>query len=103
MDGVIYPSGALMAEGCEVAERLTQPGTLRVRLTRDDVAALAYVAAVGLAYGAEPYYPDMWTFRGKRYPDGSQDITGQQLTAMRAYWRANLPVILANRVGADAE
>jgi hypothetical protein len=99
-DGVIYPSSELMSLGCEVADRIANTDNRRVTVTAEEVRAVAYFLVYAVAYCNECPPEITLHWRGKRHPDGSRDIAGKQLAAMRIYWRRNLAMIIAVGTGA---
>ncbi|SCG69662.1 hypothetical protein GA0070609_4434 [Micromonospora echinaurantiaca] len=98
-DGVIYPDNRLMSLGCETADRIANTDSRRVTVTADEAQAVNYFLVWGVGYCNEcpPEVTLQW--RGKRHRDGSRDITGKQLAAMRDYWRRNLAMIIAVGTG----
>lgn len=98
-DGMITPDQQLMRKGYALTERIAYSDDPRITVTADERLALVNFAVVGIAYCAVCPPEAVFRWRGKRHPDGSQDIMGQQLAAMRDYWRENLPTIISVGTG----
>lgn len=102
-DGTIQPDSDLMWHGYEVAMRIIGTKDRRVRVTREERRAVTFFLMTGMMYYGGAVPRAALQFRGKRYPDGSQDIAGKQLAAMRDYWHANLYGILLRGVGGGTD
>ncbi|MEV2238787.1 hypothetical protein [Micromonospora sp. NPDC049891] len=93
-DGVIYLDSERMNAGLQVACDIVNSTEQRVRVSRKQYLALVYFMVNGMAFCDDPGPRAMHEWRGRRHPDGSRNISGQQLAAMRDYWTRNLETIV---------